>query len=345
MASPFLANAAIGYVKQQQADRIRALQEQAAREAEQRAIEVEVEKKKRLDALAFESAMQQDVVRRGMNQQGNARIAQQYEEIAKTSTDPIVRKNAKKWANVYANAGDMDTESVETMGKNLSPEKSENKSVQDLEFERKQRNEAMLQTKLNDMMQLDFQALEGDEKLRQRTFLELSKGLDSDYLDEAREAFDGFFPKPIKMPDHMKNAEMAFRTNWAKYYAQLNAVVQGKGDIDSLTGIEAEVNQIAETLNDWLVENGQDPQYPTLVDTDNDPETPSEVVKPGYKMGPSGQSQYKVNPKKKSPVPVAPMKPAPQQKGDWKARAQEIKTEHPEFSPAQIAQQLRKEGY
>jgi len=285
MASPFLANLALGYVKQKQATQQAAFDRQYAEESERRKMELDVEHQKRLQGLAFENLMQKTVVQKGMNQQANARIAEQYGQIALTSKDPVVRKQAQKWQSVYAGAGDLPGETVETLGKNLSPEKAGEVSVQELEFKRKESNEQLFEDKLTELGQLDMSQLETDPKLRQRTFLSLTKGLDTDYVEKLKEHFDAFFPKPVtqRMPEHLKNADIQYRTMYSKYMSQRSAVVQGKAEPEDLVMLEGQLNELATSLNDWSKEQGLPQQYTMFEDDDQDPTTPAKAIAPEKK--------------------------------------------------------------
>ena len=337
MASPFLANLALGYVKQQQTDRKAALDRQYTEESERRKMELDVEQQKRLNGLAFESMMQKEVVSRGMNQQANARIAEQYGKIASTSTDPAVRKQAQKWASVYSGAGDLPEEAVQTFGKNLSPEKAEQMSVQEMEFTRKQRNEALLEEKLVELTQLDMTALEKDPKLRQRTFLSLAKGLDSDYVAIAQKHFEAFFPTPVsqKMPDYLKNADVQYRTMYSKYMSQRAAVVQGKAEAEDLVVLEGQLNELATSLNDWSKENSVPQQYIMFVDDDQNPETPAKAIAPEKKELLEA-TRY---------VPGGGQSPTiGTQKISWQARADELRKQFPNASTDDVLKQLQAEG-
>jgi hypothetical protein len=343
MASPFLANLALGYVKQKQTQQQAALDRQYAEESERRKMELDVEHQKRLQGLAFEDMMQKTVVQKGMNQQNNARVAEQYNQIAQTSKDPLVRKQAQKWASVYAGAGDLPGETVETLGKNLSPEKAGEVSVQELEFQRKQRNESLFKDKLNELMQIDFTALEKDPKLRQRTFLQLTKGLDTDYMDEARTHFEAFFPKPIaeKMPQHLQNAAIQHNQNYKNYMNTLNLVTQGKAEVADLLMLETQINQAADSLNEWLRESGKSEQYISIIDDDADPSTPGKPITPEKKQLLEQVGQV--------PSPEGTTRTvSPGTQGtrvDLPTRIQQIKEQNPTLTPAAIAKQLIQEGY
>jgi hypothetical protein len=347
MASAYLANLALGFVKAKNAQAKEAMDRAYAEEQQKKQMDLEVEQKKRLDALAFDALMQKTVVQKGFNQQANARIAEQYGKIAATSTDPVVRKHAKKWQSVYAGAGDLDAETAESIGKNLTPEKAAQMSVQDYEAARKRRNEEFFTKKLTEMADMDMAALEADPKARQKAFIQLARGLDSDYVENLKEHFDAFFPKiELKDPQQINNARIQYSQRYREYMALRKKVEEGSMEPDeSVQQMELSINELADTINAYDKTKGRNPSAVRFEDDDANPETLSKSISPEKQTLmeqtegiPGGGREVAVS----SPGPTASLGARPVLV-DKKTRYTQLKQQFPEKTVPELAKILNEE--
>lgn len=339
MASPFLAKMALGYMKQKNAQAQSEFDRQLSAEHERAAMDLEVEKQRKLQDLALETLKTKTTYLSGINAENNAVIAKQYENIARTTTDPGERKRAEKWSRVYAGAGDLETNTVEIIGNNLTPDRAEQKTVQDREFERKERNQKTFGDKMSQLAQVPLDQLEAmTPQQRQQQFIHLAQGLDKEYVDELKDVWTALLPKEAtqKMPDYLKNADMQYRQRGRDYINLITSPTKDT-DVNERLSMELELNNLAETLNDWAEENGQQPMYKLFVDDDNDPSTPA-----------VSQSPQEIKRKNKEGAAFIKaregLSQTPKTAKSWMQRAEELRKEFPQDSPTQILKKLEQEG-
>jgi hypothetical protein len=344
MASPFLAQLALGYAQQTNANQAKESDRLREEAAARKKMDVELEYQSKLQDLAFEKLHRQQQETVGRQVQEAELRRRFYQTTADTSTDPREKALAQKRADLYTNAGGVDSAIIEQYAAAVSPTKPEKLSVAEQEFKRKLRNEETLSTnfaKVNEMIQdpNTFTQLEKDPKAKASLLLSLKASVDKDYHKDIDDTFNAFFPHPDekKLPEIFKTTAADYRKKTSQYLT----LSTGKKAVhpEELQSLQQEINMMADGLNQLALNMGSTMRYAFFEDTDNDPTTPAVAISPEkkdlleqtrYVGGAVGAKQVE------APPPAAPQ-PIP-----YRERKAQL-SQTPGATPQQIATQLTKE--
>ena len=252
MASPFLANLAIGYATQKNAQAEKAIEEQKAEQLDLRKRELdakyETQKAKDIMDLAYQHEMAKTQTLMGQQIQSNAQFGRSLIEAASRSTDPYERAQLQRTGEAFSNAGAMKPEEIVNTMKMARPPATEAKAALDLQ-DRSRYDAAMASLET-----VDKEQLANNPDIYQHVVANYGKGLSPAYRKVFKENIDEI----QGMYKHAQNPDMPadVKVLLAQYHS---LDLQKKGALikQELTPEEAsqqydpQLNGMADRINEW----------------------------------------------------------------------------------------------
>ena len=283
MASPFLAQLALGYAQQTNANRTKESDRLREEAAARKKMDMDLEYQSKLQDLAFEKLHQQQQEAVGRQVQEAEIRHRFYQTTADTSTDPREKALAQKRADLYKNAGGVDPAIIEQYAMAVSPTTPEKATVAEKEFARKQRNEEVLSqnyTKLNEAISDPkvLEQLQTKPQAKASLLLALKSGVDKDFHKDIEDTLNAFLPSPDekKLPALFQTTAESYRRKTKEYLDRTT----GKKAVapEELESLQLEINDMAQGLNQLAENIGSPLRYAFFEDTDNDPTTPAVAI-------------------------------------------------------------------